>query len=112
MKPVWSFCSWFVLKQRCLTVLRPQQTVEHLLDNNRVEFDQLGKSLDDFVLHREDGKTTCKQKEIAAVCGGGMHQDVQYLLQAVDDRDQEANVRHPFVVEVSDPLHQLWRWRH
>lgn len=41
-----------------------------------------------------------------------MHQDVQYLLQAVDDRDQEANVRHSFVVEVSDPLHQLWRRRH
>lgn len=54
---LWLVC---VKTKRCLTVLRPQQTVEHLLDNNWIEFDQLGKSLDDFVLHREDRKTTCK----------------------------------------------------
>lgn len=59
---LWLVC---VKTKRCLTVLRPQQTVEHLLDDNRVEFDQLGKSLDDFVLHRENRKTTCKYKEIA-----------------------------------------------
>lgn len=33
-----------------LTVLGAQEAVEHLLHYNRVEFDQFGESLDDFVL--------------------------------------------------------------
>ena len=33
-----------------LTVLSSQQTVEHLLHYNGVEFDELGESLDDFIL--------------------------------------------------------------
>lgn len=36
-----------------LTVLSAQQTVEDLLHYDRVEFDQLRESLDDFVLHEE-----------------------------------------------------------
>lgn len=34
-------------------MLSPQQTVEHLLHHDRVEFDELGKSLDDFTLYTE-----------------------------------------------------------
>lgn len=34
-------------------MLSPQQTVEHLLHNDGVEFDELGESLDDFTLHQE-----------------------------------------------------------
>lgn len=34
-----------------LTVLSAQETVEHLLHYNRVEFDQLRESLDDFILY-------------------------------------------------------------
>lgn len=36
-----------------LTVLSAQEPVEHLLHHDRVEFDQLGQSLDDFILHQE-----------------------------------------------------------
>lgn len=36
-----------------LTVLRPQQTVEHLLHHDGVEFDELGESLDDLALHKK-----------------------------------------------------------
>ena len=35
-----------------------------------------------------------------------------HLLQAVDDGDEEADVRHSFVVQVPNPLHQLWRRGH
>lgn len=42
-----------------LTVLSAQQPVEHLLHHDRVEFDQLGQSLDDFILHQE--KTTISE---------------------------------------------------
>lgn len=35
---------------RALTVLGAQEPVEHLLDDDGVEFDQLGKRLDHFVL--------------------------------------------------------------
>lgn len=41
---------FFVSTLMTLTVLSAQEAVEHLLHYNRVEFDQFGKSLDDFVL--------------------------------------------------------------
>lgn len=34
-------------------MLSPQQTVEHLLHHDGVEFDELGESLDDFTLYTE-----------------------------------------------------------
>lgn len=39
-----------------LTVLSAQEAVEHLLHYNRIEFDQLGESLDDFILHEKNKK--------------------------------------------------------
>lgn len=34
-------------------MLSPQQTVEHLLHHDGVEFDELGEGLDDFTLYKE-----------------------------------------------------------
>lgn len=45
-------------KQRTLTVLSSQETVKHFLYHNRVEFDQLGQSLDDFILGEKNMKET------------------------------------------------------
>lgn len=39
-----------------LTVLSSQQTVEHLLYYYRIEFDQLGESLDHFMLCNKDSQ--------------------------------------------------------
>lgn len=40
-----------------LTVLSAQETVEDLLHYDRVEFDQLGESLDDFTLRKKNQQT-------------------------------------------------------
>lgn len=46
----------FSILQVSLTVLSAQEPVEHLLHHDRVEFDQLGESLDHFILHQKNNR--------------------------------------------------------
>lgn len=34
-----------------------------------------------------------------------------YLFQAVQNRDEESDIREPLVVEISNSFHELRRWR-
>lgn len=66
-----------------LTVLSPQQTVEHLLHHDGVEFDELGESLDDFALDKE--KRNVNRKTFPSTSFYLTGQNGFYLLEAIYD---------------------------